>query len=531
MIRIRQVKISVESDSMETLKKKISIKIKCRENDIKKIVIKKKSLDARRKPDLYYIYEVDVCLENEKEIIKRNKNNDDIFVSVKEEYHLPKLGDEKLDHFPIIVGSGPAGLFCAYILAEQGLKPIVLERGECVEKRIETVEHFWKTGQLNTESNVQFGEGGAGTFSDGKLNTLTKDKEFRCQKVFETFISCGADPEIMYLNNPHIGTDVLRCVVKNMREKIIKMGGTFLYNTCLTNLDIQDGKIASIEVNHQDKIPTDVLVLAIGHSARDTFEMLLEKGLLLEPKPFAIGIRIQHPQKLINQNQYGKQSANLPQANYKLTYKTKSGRGVYSFCMCPGGFVVNASSEKNRLAINGMSNHARDTENANSALVVTVNPKDYGDHPLDGMRYQRKLEEKAYEEGNGKIPVQTLKDFYQNKETKTIGNISPIFKGNYNFSDINKILPDFIGESLKEAIPAFGQKIKGFDCEDALLAAIETRTSSPVRIVRYEDLQSNIHGIYPCGEGAGYAGGITTSAMDGIKVAEKISNLYYIEKN
>lgn len=528
MIRIRQIKISVENDTLQELRKKISQKIRCPEQDIIDIKISKKSLDARTKPNIYYIYEVDVILLNENQLLKRKKQNKDILKTPDETYKIPKLGNSPLNTPPIIVGSGPAGLFSAYLLALKGFKPIIIERGENIENRIKTVEHFWNTGELNENSNVQFGEGGAGTFSDGKLNTLVKDKYYRMKKVFEIFVECGASPEILYIHNPHIGTDVLREVVVNLREKIIKMGGTFLYNTCLTNIIIKDRKIKAIEINNKEIIDTEVLILAIGHSARDTFIMLQENNITLEPKPFAIGLRIQHPQELINQNQYGKNyNKNLPTASYKLTYKSSDNRGVYSFCMCPGGYVVNASSEKGRLAINGMSYHDRGSKNANSAIVVTVSPDDYGLLPLDGINYQRKLEENTYKLGNGKIPIQLLKDFHNNVESRNLGNISPLIKGDYKLSNLNTILPSKVSNSLKEAFINFDQKIAGFNHENAILAGIESRTSSPVRIPRDDNLESSdIKGIYPCGEGAGYAGGITTSAMDGLKVAEAIISKY-----
>lgn len=529
MIRIRQIKIPIQKDNIQEVKTKISKKLNCDKKEILEIKITKKSLDARNKPNLYYIYETDIKVIDEDKIFKRNMHNNDILISPKEEYLYPNQGNIPLQTRPIVVGSGPAGLFCAYLLAEQGFKPITIERGEPVEKRIETVEAFWKNGILNKNSNVQFGEGGAGTFSDGKLNTLVKDKDYRMKKVFEIFVECGASPEILYTHNPHIGTDVLREVVKNIRNKIIAYGGIFLYHSCLTNLIIENKQIKGIEINHQDILKSDIIVLAIGHSARDTFEMLLKNGIHLEPKPFAIGLRVQHPQELINQNQYGENYVqSLPAASYKLTYRTSTGRGVYSFCMCPGGYVVNASSEENRLAINGMSYHDRASNNANSAIVVTVSPEDYGKNPLDGMNYQRKLEEKAYQLGNGKIPIQLLKDFHNNVETTNLGNISPIFKGDYKPANLNELLPDYISASMKEAFPNFAKKIKGFNQDDTILAGIESRTSSPVRIPRNEELESiDIEGIYPCGEGAGYAGGITTSAMDGLKVAEAIIQKYH----
>ena len=528
MIRIRQIKVPVENDNLQELRKKICQKVKCQDKDIIDVKISKKSLDARFKPNIFYIYEVDIKVSNEDIILTKNSSNKDISETPDETYKTPKKGNIKLNKRPIIVGSGPAGLFSAYLLAEEGYKPLIIERGEPVDKRVKTVEHFWNTGELKENSNVQFGEGGAGTFSDGKLNTLVKDKDYRMKKVFEIFVECGASPDILYTHNPHIGTDILRNVVKNMRNKIISLGGTFLYNTCLTNLIIENNQIKGIEINNKEIIDTGVIVLAIGHSARDTFQMLQDNNITLEPKPFAIGLRIQHPQELINTNQYGKNyNKNLPQASYKLTYKTKEGRGVYSFCMCPGGYVVNSSSEKGRLAINGMSYNDRNSVNANSAIVVTVTPDDYGNNSLDGMNYQRKLEELTYKLGNGKIPVQLLKDFHNNVETSYLGNVSPIFKGDYKLSNLNNILPRFISNSIKEALPNFDKKIKGFNQDDALLAGLESRTSSPVRIPRNDNLESiDIKGLYPCGEGAGYAGGITTSAMDGLKVAEVIITKY-----
>ena len=529
MIRVRQIKLSCNNDTIEELINKVCKKLNIKDIDIINIKISKKSIDARNKPNIYYIYEVDIEINNEDKILNSNKNNNDVLKTPDETYKYPKLGNIKLNNKPIVVGSGPAGLFSAYLLAELGFNPIIIERGESIENRVKTVEQFWNTGQLNINSNVQFGEGGAGTFSDGKLNTLVKDKDYRMKKVFEIFVECGSPPDILYTHNPHIGTDVLRKVVINLRNKIISLGGTFLYNTTLTNLIIEDNKIKGIEINNKDIINTNIVVLAIGHSARDTFQMIQNKNISLESKPFAVGLRVQHPQELINENQYGKNyNKNLPTASYKLTYRTKEGRGVYSFCMCPGGYVVNASSEKGRLAINGMSYNDRGSINANSAIVVTVNPEDYGNNPLDGMYYQRKLEELTYKLGNGKIPIQLLKDFHNNVETKELGIIKPVFKGDYKLSNLNTILPEYISSSIKEAFINFENKIKDFNQNDTILAGIESRTSSPIRILRDESLESiNIKGLYPCGEGAGYAGGITTSAMDGLKVAEAIITKYH----
>lgn len=522
MIRLRQIKLAVE-DSEELLLTKIAKILRITPADISDLKIIKKSLDARKKDQLFYVYEVDIKTFLENKILAKNTSSD-IFLSPKEEYVFPTKSKESLTKKTIIVGTGPAGLFAAYLLAENNYKPVIIERGEKVEDRVKTIEKFWETGILNSESNVQFGEGGAGTFSDGKLNTLVKDKAFRGKKVFEIFVENGAPKEIMYENKPHIGTDILRTVIINIRNKIISMGGEFHYNTCLTNLNIENNTLVSIEVNNSEIIPCDNLVLAIGHSARDTFEMLYEKGLTMSAKPFAVGVRVEHPQEMINKSQYGEKYFKLlPPASYKLTYTTKENRGVYSFCMCPGGYVVNASSEQNRLVVNGMSNYKRDTPNANSALVVTISPKDFGDHPLSGIAFQRNLEELAYQKGNGNIPLQLYKDYRLNKESTSFKEVHPVTKGKHQFANLNELFPSYINDSLKEAIEYFGTKITGYNRDDAILLGVESRTSSPVQIKRDEVGLSNIKGIYPCGEGAGYAGGITTAAMDGIKAAENIA--------
>ena len=514
MIRIKNIKINVKKENQEELIKlyvfkKYSI-------NVLSFKIYKRSIDARHKPDIFYVYEIDIDINGGKYLKYDNieEINDD-------EYKISTLS-KTLKNSPIIIGFGPAGIFCSYILAKAGLKPIVFERGKQVDERINDVEEFWKTNKLNPNSNIQFGEGGAGTFSDGKLNTMIKEK-LRQKFVFKTFVECGAPEDILYINKPHIGTDVLRTVIKNMRNKIIELGGTINYNCTLTNINIENNKIKSISINDKDVYKTDNLVLAIGHSARDTFKMLNEY-LTLTPKPFAVGIRVQHKQDLINKNQYGNSYKYLDNADYKLTYQTKDGRGVYSFCMCPGGFVVNSSSEENRLCINGMSNYARNEENANSAIVVTVSPNDYGNNIFDGMNFQQELENKAFLEGKGLIPVSLYKDYKKGQISTSFGEIKPIFKGGYNFANINNIFPDYINNSLKEGIDYFNTKINGFNNDDTIIAAVEARTSSPVRILRDDNLESNIKGIYPCGEGAGYAGGITSAAIDGIKVAEKIIN-------
>lgn len=517
MIRVRQVKVFYKD--VDKLKDKIVSKLKININDIIDFSIIKESIDSRHKPDIFLVYEVDVNVKD----ISKIKFDNDIFISPKEVYEYTPKGIIKASR-PVVVGAGPAGLFAAYMLATYGYKPILIERGSKIEDRVSDVDEFLKTGVLNTESNVQFGEGGAGTFSDGKLNTATKDTGYRFKKVFETFVECGAPSDILYKAKPHIGTDKLRNVIINLRNKIISLGGDVRYNSKLEDIVITNNKISKIKVNNE-YIDTDILVLAVGHSARDTFYML-NNYLNMEAKPFAVGVRIEHKQSMINLSQYGVEDSILGPASYKLTHTCKNGRGVYTFCMCPGGYVINASSEKNMLAINGMSNHDRASENANSALIVTVSPDDFGNNPMDGIEYQRDLERRAYELGNGKIPVQLYKDFKDNKVSDKFSSVNPLFKGEYILSNINEILPNYISESLIEGIEVFGSKIKGYNNDDAILAAIESRTSSPVRIIRDDNYISNIEGIYPCGEGAGYAGGITSAACDGIKVAEAIMDKY-----
>ena len=515
MIRVRGIKIPVDINTKENIIKYASKKIGTKVLDYK---IHKQSIDARNKNRVCFVYELDLLVHNEENI----KFNDNVFIPNDPKYKYPKEGNVPLKTRPIIVGAGPAGLFCGYILAELGYKPIIIDRGEKIEDREKTVRAFLNNNILNINSNIQFGEGGAGTFSDGKLNTLVKDKNGRMEKVFTIFTSCGAPEDILYLNKPHIGTDILKKVIINIRNKIIKNGGSFKYNATLEDIIISDNKVKGIIVNGRT-IYTDILVLAVGNSARDTFYML-NKYLKLTSKPFAVGIRIQHPQDFINKTQYGSFSKYLPPAAYKLAF-TKQ-RGVYTFCMCPGGYVINASSEDEKLAINGMSNHTRDGENACSAIVVTVSSNDYGTDVFAGISFQRKLESLAYKEGKGCIPVQLLKDYMENNKSSSFGGVHPCFKGKYSFANINNILPDYINDSIKDGIKYFDTKIKGYNMDDAIISAVESRTSAPIRILRDDNLESNIKGIYPSGEGAGYAGGITTSAMDGIKIAEVIINKY-----
>jgi len=466
---------------------------------------------------------------NEAELVKKCKNNA-IKQYTPEQYSEPEHGDSPLRNRPVIIGAGPAGLFAAYTLAKHGYAPILMERGADVDTRTADVEAFWKTGKLNTISNVQFGEGGAGTFSDGKVGSGITD--LRCRRVLETFVNYGAAEEILFHAKPHIGTDVLKNVVKNMREAIIAEGGEVCFFSQVTGLRQLEGKLDALEINGMEWVKADCAVLAIGHSARDTFSMLNDIGIAMEQKAFAVGVRMEHLQEDINLSQYGMKQPypHLGAADYKLTYQTDQGRSVYSFCMCPGGHVVAAASEEGKLAVNGMSYQARDGRNANSALVVNVRPEDFpGDDVLAGVAFQRDLEEKAYRAGAQTgmpfyAPVQLLGDFMEGRTSHSFQKVIPSYQPGTVFVDMHDIFPAFITEALKEAMPVFGRKIKGYDSFDAVMTAVESRTSSPVRIVRNKDnLQSiSLQGLYPCGEGAGYAGGIMSAAVDGIRVAEQI---------
>ena len=525
MIRISQLKLPITHTESE-LKKKIAKTLRCGEKSFSYEIIRQ-SLDARHKEDKKFVYTIEVSIENEKKILQKVHNNN-IMLTNKKGYVFPKAGNRELSHRPVIVGSGPAGIFCAWYLARAGYRPLVLERGEEAEKRRETVDRFWKNGVLDPESNVQFGEGGAGTFSDGKLNTLVKDSFGRNREVLKRFVEAGADPEILYQHKPHLGTDVLVDIVQTLRRQIEEMGGSFRFRSKVTDLKIENGRLTGVEIDHKELLPAEICVLAIGHSARDTFFMLKDRGLTMEPKAFAVGLRVEHPQTLINEDLYGeKESRILGAASYKVTHTCRNGRGVYSFCMCPGGYVVNASSEEGQLAVNGMSYQARDGKNANSAVIVTVTPEDFPQEgPLGGIAFQRELEKKAWQLGQGKVPVQLFGDYCGHKPSQSLGEVTPCIRGEYVLSDVRSILPKEIGDSIEEGIHAFGKKLPGFDREDALLSGIESRTSSPVRLVRDREGLSNISGVYPCGEGAGYAGGITSAAMDGIKTAECIASAY-----
>lgn len=533
MIKLSNLRLSVNYTD-NTVIDEISKTLQIPKTAILKYEFSKLSIDARKKNNVHYTATVNITLNEkivkENDIIKKNKKLN-ITKVVPYEYIVKKINKQSLS--PVIVGAGPAGLFCGLVLAQSGACPIIIERGKCVEERQKDVNSFWNTGVLNTSSNVQFGEGGAGTFSDGKLNTGTKDS--RAKKVLQEFVKHGAPNEILYNAKPHIGTDKLPTAVKNIRNEIIRLGGKVLFQTQLTDIIIKNNSVSEVIVltqNGEEKILCDKLVLALGHSARDTFEMLANLNIPMEQKPFSVGTRIEHLQSEIDKAQYGcfARNSNLGSADYKLAVHLNNGRGVYTFCMCPGGTVVAAASEENRLVTNGMSKFARAEINANSALLVGISPSDFGsEHILAGVQLQRNLEEQAFilGEGSYKAPVQRVADFIENKKTTSFGSVLPSYTAGTTLADLNDCLPDYIADSLKQGIKQLDNKLKGFANGDALLTAVETRSSSPIRIIRNESMQSiSVNGLYPCGEGAGYAGGIMSAAVDGIKCAEQIISEY-----
>ncbi|MBF1153166.1 MAG: NAD(FAD)-utilizing dehydrogenase [[Eubacterium] sulci] len=513
MYRISQIKLALNEPKellVKKIEKKLSNNIK-----IKEYKIVKESIDARDKGDIRFVYTVDFDVEQRQGARKIRLKPDpkkNLSIAPDMSYKAPEPGVRELKHRPVIAGFGPCGIFCALILAQQGYRPIVLERGKCVSERAEDVQNFWAGGALNTESNVQFGEGGAGTFSDGKLTTGIKDP--RIHKVLSEFVSASAPEEILYKNKPHIGTDLLRDVVANIREEIIRLGGEIRFSSKLVGIDAPSGKIRAVKVQEvlngeSYMLETENLVLAIGHSARDTFRYAHELGIQMSAKPFSIGVRIEHPQKMVDEAQYGK-TKGLPPAEYKLSHRCENGRGVYTFCMCPGGEVIMSSSQEGGVVTNGMSNHKRDSGTANSGLLVDVRVSDFdGDDALAGVEFQEKYERLAYKNSGGRYTF-----------PKTCW--SKFRDGDKDAKAVIDSLPSFAVESIREAMPYLGRKLKGFDDDNAVMKAVETRSSSPVRFFRDDKLQGSIEGLYPAGEGAGYAGGITSAACDGIKVAEKI---------
>ncbi len=528
MIRLTQVKLPV-THSPSDLRVAIARKLKIDSAKIKKFTIARRSTDARKKHSILFIYTIDVLIADEKSILNRFKKEREITLAPDLNYHFAMDCKKSPAERPVVIGSGPAGFMAGLLLAQMGLRPIILERGKNVRDRSRDTFKFWSGGTFNPESNVQFGEGGAGTFSDGKLNSQIKDPRHLGHKVLTELVEAGAPPEILYLNKPHVGSYRLVGVLKNIRKTIESLGGEYRFQSRVDNLEIVDGQLKAVILQSGERILSSHAVLAIGHSARDTFQMLYKNGVHIDPKPFSIGFRIEHPQSYIDRCRYGNMAGSplLGAADYKLVHHCANGRTVYSFCMCPGGSVVAATSEEGHVVTNGMSQYSRNEKNANSGIVVGIDPSDFPEGPLGGVELQDRLEKNAFilGESNYSAPAQRVKDFLQGIPSIGPGSVTPSYKPGVHFCDLSSALPDYAIEAIREAIPAFDKQIPGFSMDDALLTAVETRTSSPIRITREKDsLQSlSVKGLYPAGEGAGYAGGIFSAAIDGIKVAEAIA--------
>lgn len=530
MIRITELALPLDHPA-EALRTAIIKRLKIQADELLDVTVFKRSYDARKKnSEITFVYILDVTLADEAKVLSRFADDKHIGPSPDTRYYPVAHAPQDLTERPLVIGLGPCGLFAALTLAQMGFKPIVLERGKDVRRRTKDTWALWRKKVLSPESNVQFGEGGAGLFSDGKLYSQIKDPKFYGRKVMHEFVRAGAPEEIMYVSKPHIGTFRLTGVVSTMREEIKALGGEVRFESKVTDFLIEDGRIQGVTLANGETLRSRYVVLALGHSARDTFRQLHTRGVFIEAKPFAIGFRIEHPQSLIDTARLGKYAGHpeLGAADYKLVYHAKNGRAVYSFCMCPGGTVVAATSEPERVVTNGMSQYSRNERNANAGIVVGINPQeDYPSGPLAGVELQEQLESRAFELGGGDYcaPGQLVGDFIRGKASNVLGDVEPSYKPGVRLGDLAPSLPPYVIEAIREALPAFGKQIRGFDRADAVLTGIETRTSSPVRITRDHDtLQSlNTRGLYPAGEGAGYAGGILSAGVDGIKVAEAVA--------
>ncbi len=548
MLRLTEIKLPLDH-AEEELRSSILKRLQIGDGDLLRVEIFKRSYDARKKGNIVLVYVVDVEVKNDRSLLKRFKKNPHISETPDMNYqpvikHQNSIGDNGVDDRPIVIGMGPCGIFATLLLAQMGLRPIVLERGKSVRDRSVDTFGFWVKGRLNPESNAQYGEGGAGTFSDGKLYSRVGDPQHYGRKVLTELVNAGASSEILYINKPHIGTYRLVKIVQQMREEIVRLGGEVRFESKVVDIRIdrdspgkdslqsnqssKPGQMRGVHLANGEFLPSKHVVLAVGHSARDTFELLFDRGVYIEAKPFSVGFRVEHPQALIDQCRFGEQAGHelLGAADYKLVHHCANGRAVYSFCMCPGGKVVAAASEPGRLVTNGMSEYARNESNANSAIVVGITPEDYPGNPLAGIALQRDLEVRAFELGGGNYhaPGQLIGDFLAGQASTVLGSVTPSYTPGVRLCDLGTSLPDFAIEALKEAIPAFEKQIRGFAMNDAILTGVETRTSSPIRIKRNNSFQSlNTVGLFPAGEGAGYAGGILSAGIDGIRVAEAVA--------